>query len=99
MQMQNGVMKMRKVSDEGVAIAPGNTVTLAPNGYHLMLIGPKAQLKVGEKLPVTLKFKSAGPIKVEFVVESMGSHVGMPPANMKHDGMKHEDMPHQGQDE
>ena len=94
MQMRNGVMKMRKVSAEGVAIAPGTTVTLAPSGYHLMLIGPKAQLKAGEKRPVSLTFKSAGTIKVEFVVEGMGSHVGTPPAHMNAGGMTHERAEH-----
>ena len=98
MQMQNGVMKMRKISAEGVPIPPGKTVTLAPNGYHLMLIGPKTQLKVGDKLPVSLRFKSAGTIMVDFLVQGMGSHGDMPSSNMNHEGMTHENMPHQGQD-
>ena len=38
MGMDNGVMRMRAV-DGGLAIAAGESVTLAPGGLHIMLMG------------------------------------------------------------
>ena len=42
MKMANGVMEMRPV--KSLTIAPGKSVTLEPNGYHIMLTGLKAPL-------------------------------------------------------
>ena len=36
MKMEGGVMKMRMVAG-GLDIKPGQTVTLEPGGYHMML--------------------------------------------------------------
>lgn len=63
MSMAGGVMRMRPVAG-GLAIAPGQTVALAPGGYHLMLVGPRRQFKAGERIPVTLDFEHAGRIDV-----------------------------------
>ena len=38
MEMDGGVMRMRAV-DGGLAIAAGDSVTLAPGGLHIMLMG------------------------------------------------------------
>ena len=69
MSMTGGIMRMRPV-EGGLAIAPGQTVTLEPGGYHLMLIGPKRAFKLGDHIPATLRFEHAGEIKVEFYVET-----------------------------
>jgi copper(I)-binding protein len=69
MSMAGGVMRMRRLA-EGFAIAPGATLSLAPGGDHLMLIGPRRPFRVGDKVPVTLKFAGAGSVKVEFAVEA-----------------------------
>src|SRR6202158_6158362 len=53
MAVTNGVMTMRQL-ERGLTIEPGKTVTLAPGGYHLMMLGLKSPLKQGGKLPVTL---------------------------------------------
>ena len=79
MSMAGGVMRMRALPD-GWAIAPGATLTLAPGGDHLMLIGPKRPLRPGDRLPVTLRFARAGDLKVEFVVASEA------PADQAHKG-------------
>jgi len=69
MEMKNGVMKMREVDDIG--IDAGKTIKMQPgHGYHLMLIGLKQQLKVGDKFPLTLYFKKAGKIDVVVNVEA-----------------------------
>jgi copper(I)-binding protein len=69
MTMDGAVMRMRPVSG-GVVLPPGRTVTLAPGGYHLMLIGPKRGFKVGEHIAGTLRFEHAGTVKVEFEVQT-----------------------------
>ena len=51
----DGVMKMREV--EGLELKPGDMITFAPGGYHIMLIGLKAPLKVGDSFPLTLTFQ------------------------------------------
>lgn len=69
MQMDGNVMKMRAV--KGVDIKPSAKVVMQPgDGYHLMLIGLKQPLKVGEKIPLTLTFKKAGKIEISARVEA-----------------------------
>jgi copper(I)-binding protein len=68
-RMDGDVATMRP-APEGVVIAPGQTVTLAPGGYHLMLAGLKSQQNPGGRLPVTLRFARAGAVKVVFSVLS-----------------------------
>jgi copper(I)-binding protein len=41
-----------------------------PNGHHLMLLGLKAQLKDGDRLPVTLTFQRAGEREVMVWVQT-----------------------------
>lgn len=69
MSMDGAVMRMRKLPD-GLALPAGKAVALKPGAEHLMLIGPKAQLKEGAKVPLTLKFKSAPPVTIEAVVKT-----------------------------
>jgi hypothetical protein len=54
MAMDNNVMKMRKVA--GLPLPAGQTVTLKPGGYHVMLMDLKGQVKEGDLVPVTLVF-------------------------------------------
>lgn len=72
MTMKNGVMEMRRL-DDGLAIAPGATVTLRPGGDHLMFLNPTAQLKEGESVQGTLTFRKAGTISVTFAVGGMAA--------------------------
>jgi periplasmic copper chaperone A len=72
MSMNNGVMKMRPV-DGGLTIDPGQTVKLAPNGYHLMIMDLKSPLKQGDKIPVTLSFEKAGKVAVTLDVQGIGA--------------------------
>jgi len=57
MKMESGVMKMFPV--DGIAIAAGKTVKLAPGGYHVMLIDLNRQLKQGDRVPLKLTFELA----------------------------------------
>ena len=66
-----GTMKMRPLS--GLTLAPGKPVTLAPGGYHVMLLGLKAPLKAGDTFPLTLRFEHAEPLTVTVAVEPIGT--------------------------
>jgi periplasmic copper chaperone A len=75
MSMDGDVMRMREVKE--IEIAAGAEVKMERGkGYHIMLMGLKAPLKEGEKIPVKLKFKIAGEIEVIANVEkaSAGGH-------------------------
>ena len=75
MKMDGGVMKMRPVAN-GIEIKPGQTVTLEPSGYHVMLVGLKQQLKQGEHFKATLEFAKAGKVDVDFTVKGIGANSG-----------------------
>lgn len=51
----NGVMEMRQV--EQIDIPAKGRVELKPGGLHIMLIGLKQDMKVGENAPITLTFE------------------------------------------
>jgi copper(I)-binding protein len=72
MKMDGSVMRMREV-EKGLEIPAGGSVTLAPGGYHLMMMGLKGPLKQGSTVPVTLTFEKAGTVDVELAVEAMGA--------------------------
>ena len=72
MKMEGSVMRMREL-DGPLEIKPGETVTLAPGGLHLMMTGLKAPLKQGERVPLTLVFEKAGKIDVELSVVAIGA--------------------------
>jgi len=84
MAMNNGVMTMRPV-EGGLSIPAGQSVTLAPGGYHIMLMQLKAALKQGDKLPVTLQFEKAGKVDVTFDIEGVGASA--PPPGQMDQGM------------
>jgi periplasmic copper chaperone A len=67
MGMEGDVMKMRHLPD-GIEIPAGETVTLAPGGLHIMLMGLKQAFVEGETIPLTLTFEKAGTVEIELVV-------------------------------
>jgi copper(I)-binding protein/uncharacterized protein YcnI len=72
MTTKDGVMVMRPLSG-GLALAPGQAVTLGPEGIHLMMTGLKAPLNKGDTLPVTLVFEKAGKVEVALPVQGVGA--------------------------
>lgn len=54
-----------------VPVPAGQTVALAPGGYHGMLMGLTTTLEEGEGFPVTLTFRDAGEVTVPVEVLSM----------------------------
>lgn len=63
----DGVMEMRPLTD-GLTIPAGGGETLAPGGYHIMLIGLKEDLTNGKTYDLTLHFRNAGDITVPVTV-------------------------------
>jgi copper(I)-binding protein len=72
MKMVNGVMEMRRIAG-GLDVKPGQTVTLKPGGYHVMLIGLNQHLKKGQHFKVMLAFEKAGKVDVDFTVAGIGA--------------------------
>lgn len=68
------ISHMRLVA--GYDIPANGTFELGPGGAHLMLTGLKAPLKAGDRVPVVLRFKRAGELKVDLRVEPIGSSEG-----------------------
>jgi len=70
MSMDGNVMKMRQVA--GIDLAPAAKVVMKPgDGYHIMLLGLKQQLKAGDTLPLTLTFEKAGKLEVSVPVQEV----------------------------
>lgn len=89
MSMEGGVMKMAPLPN-GLEVAPGKTVTLAPSGHHLMFMDLKRPLKQGERVKGTLTFERAGAVPVEFAVESLAAkEPGKEPGKEKASGHDH----------
>ncbi len=81
--MSGNVMQMRPV--DALDVTDKAPVTLAPGGYHLMLMDLKKPLKQGDSFPLTLTFAHAGTLRTSVVVEGVGA--GGPPQSggMGHD--------------
>lgn len=62
------IMRMRRL-DTGVAVPAGKSVTFAPGGHHVMLIGIKSPLKEGNTFALTLVFENAGTVVVDVPVK------------------------------
>jgi periplasmic copper chaperone A len=84
MSMDNGVMRMRPVTD-GLEIKPGETVELKPSSFHIMMTGLKRPVEKGKPFKGTLVFEKAGTLEVDFTVEAIGATA---PASA-HDGDMH----------
>jgi copper(I)-binding protein len=66
MAMEGDVMKMRQLED-GLVIPAGETVTLAPGGFHLMFMGLTSAIAEGDAVPVTITFEKAGSVTIELI--------------------------------
>ncbi|MFC3050434.1 copper chaperone PCu(A)C [Kordiimonas pumila] len=67
---KDGMMRMDHVDE--LPVAPGEVFTLAPGGYHIMLMNLSHPLEEGSTFPVTLHFKKAGNIETIVTVTGMG---------------------------
>jgi len=71
MTMDGSVMKMRQV--DAIDLPAGQTVTLKPGGYHIMLTGLAKPLKDGDTFPLTLTFDKASARDVTVAVQKVGA--------------------------
>lgn len=72
MSMKDGIMSMRELTN-GLAVPAHGSVELKPGSFHVMFVGLKQPLKQGEHFSTTLTFEKAGPVTVEFAIESIGA--------------------------
>jgi hypothetical protein len=73
--MKDDVMSMRQV--ESVALPAGKPVSFDPHGYHVMLIDLTAQVKEGDKVPLTLIVENAKGEKEKIEVQAEARALGM----------------------
>jgi periplasmic copper chaperone A len=73
--MEGDVMRMREVP--GIDVPANGKATLAPGGFHVMLMELKAPLKAGDTAPITLVFEKAGRVEVAVPILPLGSEPGM----------------------
>jgi copper(I)-binding protein len=67
-EMTDGVAKMVHLGD-GIEIAAGGTVMMAPGGMHVMFMGLGGYpFEAGEEFPAVLIFEKAGRVEVSFAV-------------------------------
>lgn len=80
MNTENDIMRMRQVTTIDIPAKATVPMTrgLKKDGYHVMLMGLKAPLKEGDKIPLKLKFKLAGEVIVTVNVEALKPDSSMP---------------------
>jgi len=59
---KDGVMRMDNI--EKLSVPAGKEVALAPGSYHVMIMGLKTSLKVGEVFPLIFSFQRQGDVHV-----------------------------------
>ena len=64
--VSGGMASMQAVAS--TPLSAGGRVTFAPGGYHLMFLGLKRPLKVGDSLAATLVFASGARVTARFAV-------------------------------
>lgn len=90
--MENGVMRMRRL--DGLDIPAGEAVTMAPGGYHIMIINVEEAIQVGATVPLTLTFETSGNLTIDASVSMAPPGASDPSAT---DEMSdHQDMMHEG---
>lgn len=93
-EMHNGMMRMIRVPR--LAVPAHGKITLAPGGYHLMLIDPKKPLMPGDSIKMTFILDSGKTFDVTMPVrKSESGGMMMHDHDMVHDQMHdHDNMMH-----
>lgn len=63
---EDGQNRMEHVGE--VVVGPGNSVSFAPGGLHLMLMKRREELAPGDTVPIELRFDDGGAVTVDFKV-------------------------------
>ena len=64
MTMENNVMMMQ-AAEGGLGIPSGESVALAPGGYHIMMMGLTQNLEPGNTITVQLEFEHSGVLSLD----------------------------------
>jgi len=72
--VEEGVSKMREL--HRLVVAPGESVTLAPGGKHLMLMQPRHEIGVGEKVEVRFLLSDGTRVETHFDVVAPDAESG-----------------------
>lgn len=67
-RMEQGIARMEEVR-EGVPLPAGHEAVFRPGGHHLMIFEPRAPLRPGQTLALTLVFQRAGRVQLRAPVE------------------------------
>jgi iron complex transport system substrate-binding protein len=67
-RIEGGIERMRPV--DSLPVAAGARLLFAPGQLHLMLLGLKVPLTAGLRVPLVLRFATAGSVATELVVEA-----------------------------
>jgi hypothetical protein len=70
----DGTMEM--IPQQSIPLPADGEVELKPGGYHVMLIGLKQELKAGDKIALTLKFKNRLDLTLSVSVMDAGAMGG-----------------------
>lgn len=65
---EGGRSRMEHV--HAVDVPAGGSVRFEPGGYHLMLMGRRGTLRVGDHVPITLRFEDGSRVTAGFEVRS-----------------------------
>jgi len=68
--MDGDVMRMREV--RALELPPGERVALKPGGLHIMLMGLRESLAVGDTVALVLRFRNAGAVELQVPVRASG---------------------------
>lgn len=66
-EIVDGVSRMREVQE--LRLGAGETLELAPGGYHLMLMKPRGVVNAGEQVTVVMKAADGAAFEFELPVE------------------------------
>jgi len=58
---------------DGLPLPAGESVSLAPGGTHLMLMGLTGPLSAGDQVPLTLSFETGPRITLQVPVRAVGA--------------------------
>ena len=69
-KMDGDVMQMKQVMS--IPVKGKESIEFAPGGLHVMLIGLRQELKVGDEFQITLQFQGQGDLTLTVPVQEMG---------------------------
>ena len=73
-RMSGDVMQMHRL--EAVPLEPGAEVIFEPGGLHVMLIGLRRELKIGDEIEITLQFTDFEDLTVQVPVQDAPANAG-----------------------